>query len=223
MSRGPARLAIAIVIGLGVNAGSAGAVGLGSPGMVASIAVGGPVRVWDPVQAARGDDDGGWKTIAAKGLPAQGEYSGGTASRPQWSPDGTRLVFTESEADPGDPIPELGHPQQTSIWMYTVASGAVTRLTTPNPNLVDKDPDDNREVGHIVNDYAPTFSPDGQTVAFIRNIQVREDDELRADGGMQVWTVGIGGGNPSRRTNLGRDSVLFMLDWIPGTQELLAA
>lgn len=221
MSRGPVRLATAVAAAvLGLPA-SAGAVGLGSPGKVATIQPGGPVRVWDPVQAALGGSDGGWTTIAQKAAPGPGELTTSTLTRPQWSPDGTQLVFTESAPDPGDPPPAHAPYEQTSIYLYTVASGAVTRLTTPDPSLVDKNPDDDRDVGHVVSDFAPTFSPDGSTVAFIRSIQATEQDDLAPDAGMQVWTVGTGGGTAARRTNLGRDSVLFMLQWIPGSQQLL--
>ncbi len=210
---------------LAVTAGAADAVGPGTPGKVATIAAGGPVRIWDPVQAAtQTGPEAGWTTIAPKGYPALGERTVSSVTRPQWSPDGTRLVFTRSELDPGDP-PENGRPRwhQTSIWMYTVATGTSTRLTSPDPNLVDRDRDDERELGHTVGDFAPTFSPDGTTVAFVRLTHAGQDDPLRRDEGMQVWTVDVDGGAAVKRTDLGEDSVLLMLQWIPGTQELLAA
>lgn len=223
MAVGPARTAVALLAILGALPASAGAVGQGSPGKVATVAAGGPVRIWDPVAGAK-DPAAGWTTIAEKSSGGPNDLATGALTKPQWSPDGTRLVFTQAAPDPGD-VPE-GQPvpyTQSSIYLYTVATGAVTRLTTPAASHVDKNPDDMLTVGHVVSDFAPTFSPDGATVAFVRNVKAEQDDELKPHDGMQVWTVPAGGGTASRRTSLGEDSVLFMLQWIPGTQELLAA
>lgn len=222
MPGGPARTTLALLAILGVLPGSADAVGQGSPGKVATVAAGGPVRIWDPVAGAK-DPAAGWTTIAEKGSAGVTEGSVSLISRPQWSRDGTRLVFTQAAPDPGD-VPE-GQPvpyTQTSIYLYTVATRTVARLTTPDPSLVDKNPDDDRQVGHVVSDAAPTFSPDGTTVAFVRSVRAEPDDELKPHDGMQVWTVPAGGGQPARRTSLGEDSALSALQWIPGTQDLLA-
>src|SRR3954468_24408510 len=106
MSRGPAGLAMVVVAIAGALPASASGVGLGSPGKVATLKAGGPVRIWDPVAGATGD---GWTTIAEKGYPSPDELTISAITRPQWSPDGTRLVFTESATDPGDP-PGAGLP-----------------------------------------------------------------------------------------------------------------
>ncbi|HEX2086669.1 MAG TPA: alpha/beta fold hydrolase [Solirubrobacteraceae bacterium] len=219
------RSAAALVVLATVLPASAHAVGLGAPGKVAVTNPGAPVRIWDPVQAVEeaGQPDAGFTTIAAKGAPDIGDRTFSFPSRPQWSPDGTKLVFAQSAEDPGDQD-DFGPMEQTSIYLYTVATGDVQRLTTPEPRLIDEDDDDLSE-GHIVTDYAPTFTADGTQVAFLRNVDAAEDDELHPHEGVQLWTVPVAGGSPTRRSSFDPDTEpSFMgLVSIPGTSSFLAS
>ncbi|MDQ3740261.1 MAG: alpha/beta fold hydrolase, partial [Actinomycetota bacterium] len=221
----PGRCAAALVVLATVFPASAHAVGSGAPGKVAVTNPGAPVRIWDPVQAVEeaGQPDAGFTTIAPKGSPAIGDRTFAFPSRPQWSPDGTMLVFAQAADDPGDQD-EFGPMEQTSIYLYTVASGDVQRLTTPEPRLIDDDDDDLSE-GHIVNDYAPTFTDDGTKVAFLRNVDAAMDDELEPHQGTQLWTVPVGGGSPTRRSSFDHETQpAFMgLVSIPGTDAFLAS
>ena len=221
------RRLVAAVVVLAAFPASAQAVGLGAPGKVAVTNPGEPLRVWDPVQAVKeaGTANAGFTTIAGKTTPEIGEPTFSAPSRPQWSPDGTMLVFTQSADDPGDR--EEGEPEpfeQTSIYLYTVADGQVQRLTTPEPRFIDRDDDDLSE-GHMVTDYAPTFTGDGTKVAFLRRVDALDDDKLEPDNGTQIWTVPVTGGTPVRHTHFTPyvDPELWGLVGIPGESSFLGS
>jgi Tol biopolymer transport system component len=69
-------------------------------------------------------------------------------SRPDWSPDGARVAVTV--AQPGE---EAGFYEGGDIGLADVATGQVTRLTSAGPS----------------HDTAPSWSPDGKRMTFIRD------------------------------------------------------
>jgi Tol biopolymer transport system component len=79
-----------------------------------------------------------------------------------WSPDGKLLAFSD-RASRNEPF---------SIFLLSLDSSEVRRLTSPPDSLGDWD---------------PAFSPDGQTIAF-----------LRASQGMAIYTVPVSGGAEQR-------------------------
>jgi Tol biopolymer transport system component/predicted Ser/Thr protein kinase len=97
-----------------------------------------------------------------------------------WSPDGRSLAF-----------PDKSSPQEIpGIFLLSVESLEKRRLTSPPA----------QDVG----DWWPAFSPDGKTVAFVRQI-----DEWRGD----IYVASIDGGEPRRLT---LDSAQIQgLDWTP--------
>ncbi len=97
-----------------------------------------------------------------------------------WSPDGRSLAF-----------PDKSSPQEIpGIFLLSAESLEKRRLTSPPA----------QDVG----DWWPAFSPDGKTVAFVRQI-----DEWRGD----IYVASVDGGEPRRLT---LDSALIQgLDWTP--------
>ncbi len=81
--------------------------------------------------------------------------------QPAWTPDG-RIVFSSVEFDPGPPVTS-GY---ASIWIAYANGASPTQLTNP---------------GGSSGDGNPTVSPDGSTIAFVR------------DAG--IWMMDIDGGN----------------------------
>ncbi len=79
--------------------------------------------------------------ISPTGNPKAGAWQSGLA----WTPDGRSLVFTDRNSD----YEPLG------LFLLSVESGEKVRLTSPAKMFVDSQ---------------PTFSPDGRTLAFVREV-----------------------------------------------------
>ncbi len=84
-----------------------------------------------------------------------------------WSRDGELLAFPDQDS------PEKPY----SIWLLSLATGAKRRLTSPPAGWL--------------GDGSPAFSPDGQTLAFVR---------VRAVGRADMYLAPAGGGEPRRLT-----------------------
>jgi dipeptidyl aminopeptidase/acylaminoacyl peptidase len=158
---------------------------------VAGVGLGGVLLLTAAVGCgSESDDDGGPAAPACAGDPLvafnrNGEYEGlaevviargdtsgrldlvsgdWVATRPSFSPDGRQLVVVRADGDY-----ESGGPGSTDLWTIDVASG------TPGRALTEGSFDD-----------APTWSPDGETIAFSRFV----------DGRARLMTVAAEGGGP---------------------------
>jgi hypothetical protein len=190
----------------------------GTPGKVAYIDGfnPAPLKVWDPatdvtttLEAQTYRQSSG--TTQSLGLP----------SSPAWSPDGTRLAYAKSiDATGNSPNPVL----QTALFVYDLRTGNTTQLTDPPDTLVDLDGDANF-IGHSVTDYSPTWSPDGKTVAFLRQLSAFPDDTLYDQRGFNVWTVPADGGTPVQGSHYAEQVPILLngLVWIPGSNDVLAS
>lgn len=175
-----------------------------------------PLKVWDPAK----DETTTLAPETYKQSTAT-TFSLGYPSPPAWSPDGTRLAYAKSiDATGNSPNPVL----QTALFVYDLRTGDTTQLTDPPDTLADTDGDSNL-TGHTVTDYSPTWSPSGNTVAFIRQVNAYPDDSLHGQRGWNVWTVPAAGGSPAQGTHY-TDELPYLLNglvWIPGSNDVLAS
>jgi len=105
-----------------------------------------------------------------------------------WSPDGQWLVVSHSES-PDKP---------NGLYLVRVATGERKRLTTPE-TMVGGDVD-------------PRFSPDSQTVTFIREIHRTHQE---------IFSVSIAGGTPKQLTTDAKQ--ISGHDWMAGKQQIIFA
>ncbi len=101
------------------------------------------------------DSDGG----NVGNLTASPEHESG----PVWSPDGSKIAYSASlEAKlPDGSFEEV---LASSIFVMDLSSGGSTRLTVPDPELPD-----GRGTALDAADIQPTWSPDGDLLAFVRD------------------------------------------------------
>ena len=88
-------------------------------------------------------------------------------SQLSWSADGRQLAFVVSAPDTAE------NSNNQDLWLLDLPEGRVTRLTR-----------------HPKNDFGPTFSPYGDTLAFIAN-RATGDDPKSA-----IWMMSLRGGEP---------------------------
>jgi Tol biopolymer transport system component/DNA-binding winged helix-turn-helix (wHTH) protein len=109
----------------------------------------------------------------------------GVAGLVSWSPDGKLLAFTD----------RVSGNEPFSIFLLSLDSLEVTRLTSPPLSW---------------GDLGPEFSPDGQTVAF-----------LRASRGMAIYTVPVSGGAEQLLFSDAKDH--WGLAWTPDGRDIVFA
>jgi Tol biopolymer transport system component/DNA-binding winged helix-turn-helix (wHTH) protein len=149
---------------------------------------------------------------------------------PAWSPDGQRVAFTRAAGSGCDilVVPALGGAQsrvgpcgdreyRRLAWSPDGRRLAVPRRSASSQlflELVSLDGLDRvaltRPPAGILGDTSPSFSPDGATVAFSRNI---------SDGVGDIYRVAVSGGEPERLTFDNRDTI--GLDWSSDGRSIL--
>ncbi len=104
-----------------------------------------------------------------------------------WSPDGKLLAIVD----------EVSPPSPDAIFLLSLDTGERRKLTSPGPGF---------------NDARPTFSPDGETVAFVRS----RGGYMLAPG--DVYQVSAAGGEETQLTS---DVNVRGLDWTSDGRELI--
>jgi dipeptidyl aminopeptidase/acylaminoacyl peptidase len=130
-----------------------------------------PEGGWD-LGAARTPTDPADAKKAAFGIDALYRLAG--VGTPQWSPDGTQLVFAITRHDLAKGTSD------TDLWLADAKAGTTRPLTR-----------------HEGFDGSPTWSPDGRSLAFVSSRGEGQGNE-----GAQLWRISIDGGEPERLTSL---------------------
>ena len=134
----------------------------------------------------------------------------------------SKFAFAKLVDDGGD-FAGLKH---AAIFVHTVATGETRQVTHPEAGVFDKVPEFEPFIGHVVSDYAPAYSPDGTTIAFVRTVQaLGPDDTLYPKRGTNLWRVPQNGGDATQITTFGQPSAARIWSgvWIPGTQDLIVS
>jgi pimeloyl-ACP methyl ester carboxylesterase len=195
MRRAPLALALILVTALLIaNPGRAAASFRGTPGKVASISIDLNLQIWDPV-------DGSFNTITKTVEPRTDGTLYGTNGRPVWSPDGTKVAFVKEVPDPGDfELHGTRIDTHTAIFTYDVETGALKQVSEPPAGRKTEIVGD-QSFGHVVADFAPSWSGNG-TIGFTRLIDATGgDDDLWPERGSNLYTTPAGGGGATRITN----------------------
>lgn len=146
----------------------------GSNGKLAWVD-GGQLWVDDPY------DDTGPQALTTA-AETQNERVSAPASPPAWSPDGTKIAFT-------DAIPDTSpYKPHTAVFTINADGTGRTKVTSPYPAVV---PCDECQNGEQTWDLAPNWTPDGR-IAFIRMVAADEEAGHRSQVGTSLWLAGQG-------------------------------
>lgn len=141
-------------------------------------------------------------------------------ARPQWSPNGDKIVFGSLRTGNDD------------VWIVDLATGDLANLTS-NSSFVDFDPTWSPDGNHIAfvsnragnediwlmtssgsdvvnltlssvaEDFSPEWSPDGRYIAFVSNRSGKHD----------IWLVNADGSNPENLTQFATDTTFVLPSW----------
>jgi len=122
---------------------------------------------------------------------------------PEWSPDGSRIAYSAS-LETKLPDGSFSWSPAPSIFVINLATGATIRLSVPDPHL----PSGNWAID--ADDTQPTWSPDGETIAFARHYRGGTPTAQTT----LVYTVGADGGEPATFLAAGSWAIRGV-DWSP--------
>src|SRR5215217_8826555 len=107
---------------------------------------------------------------------------------PEWSPDGTKVTFYRQRIDE----------MMSRIMVFNTKTGDVREVTHCGPDQGWTKEHPPPSSGHYCgSDFDPAFSPDGQSIAFRR--ELGEKECCRIEG---IWIIGLDGRHPHQVTNV---------------------
>ena len=189
----------------------------GTPGKIAyvdGLDGGGPVsseyplKIWDPADLTGHAEE----TLVGDTfhIPQSNEVVHGQMSAPSFSPDGTKIAFSRLVEDPGIPNVPGWH---SAIFVINVDGTGLEQVTFPQAAVFPPPECEPPCIGHVVADFAPSWSPDGSKIAFIRQVAAGEADPLYGQELQNVWTVPAGGGSPTEITHGGTRDIYQSVVW----------
>ena len=194
------RLVLALLPLLLFTAAPADAAFWGSNGKVAWIASGGALMVDDPY-----DEEPPKKLAdASKGHPDQ---QNAPRSAPAWSPDGTRIAYTEALPDTSP------YPHHSAVFVMNADGTGKKQVSFPYAGVVPCNDCDN---GEVTWDLSPVWKDDA-TIAFIRWVAADDEATHVSEAGTSVWTAGVDSGGGGLYKHVHKDTGLFQSIIWPNT------
>ena len=194
------RIALAVLALLLLAAAPADAAFWGSNGKVAWITSGGALMVDDP----HDEEPAKQLATAAKGHPDQ---QNAPRSAPAWSPDGTRIAYTEGLPDTSP------YPFHSAVFVMNADGTGRRQVSFPYAGVVPCDLCDN---GEVTWDLSPVWKDDN-TIAFIRWVAADDEAAHVSEAGTSVWTASVDGGGGGLYKHVHKDTGLFQSIIWPNT------